>query len=376
MSINFYDKNEGIEKDESIDNYKELFTDFTINPPTLDESLEQIFISGGLDEGKINLFIKQLRKDCEDRLKDTWKEIKEKNPSLTYEQAIIISSYTCEAIDRRYSPFRILNRNLVSQNRKEGLKKVSKYFFLLLSTLRLLPRYYPPPSNNYLYRCINTKVNLMLDPEDENVVPYIRGKNKTFWAFTSTSPNFKKSTDFLGKNNEIISEKEFKKGTIFSISGKVWGYDITLFNVFKENEVLLEPERKYYIDNHFPEQNDLIYVFCQVKDTPIVLEDIIKVSDSCMVNDNKNIDKPNFVCQYLGERIFLTCKWSTKGIKRVEVGTQDYIGVLKNLLPIKDNAKFIFNGVTYQIKNSILTFEEIGLNSDSRIFIISPAIAG
>ena len=115
----------------------------------------------------------------------------------------------------------------------------------------------------------------MLDPEDENVVPYIRGKNKTFWAFTSTSPNFKKSTDFLGKNNEIISEKEFKKGTIFSISGKVWGYDITLFNVFKENEVLLEPERKYYIDNHFPEQNDLIYVFCQVKDTPIVLEDII-----------------------------------------------------------------------------------------------------
>ena len=85
MSINFYDKNEGIEKDESIDNYKELFTDFTINPPTLDESLEQIFVSGGLDEGKINLFIKQLRKDCEDRLKDTWKEIKEKNPSLTYE---------------------------------------------------------------------------------------------------------------------------------------------------------------------------------------------------------------------------------------------------------------------------------------------------
>ena len=58
------------------------------------------------------------------------------------------------------------------------------------------------------------------------------------------------------------------------------------------------------------------------------------------------------------------------------MGTQDYIGVLKNLLPINDNAKLIFNGVTYQIKNSILTFEEIGLNSDSRISIISPAIAG
>lgn len=137
----------------------------------------------------------------------------------------------------------------------------------------------------------------------------------------------------------------------------------------------MEPERKYYIDNHFPEQNDLIYVFCQVKETSIVLEDIIKVSDSSLIN-NKDIDKPDFACHYLGERIFLTCKWSTKGIKRVEVGTQDYIGVLENLLPIDNNAKFIFEGVTYQIKNNIITFEEIGLNSDSRISINSQAIAG
>ena len=320
MSINFYDKNEGIEKDESINKYKELFTDFMKNSPSLDESLEQIFISGGLESEKIEQFIKQLREDCEERLKVTWKEIKEKNPLLTYEQAIIISSYTCEAIDSRYSPYKILNKNLVSENRKEGLKKVSKYFYLLLSTLRLLPKYYPPSTNNFLYRCINVKVNLMIDLEDEKVVPYIRGKNKTFWTFTSTSPNYKKSTDFLGINNEIISENVFKTGTIFSISGKVWGYDITLFNVFKENEIWLEPERKYYIENHFPEENELIYVFCQIKDTPIVLDDIIQASSNNNTNDN---DKDMFIPHYYGNRIWLTCKWGTKGIKRVEVGSKD-----------------------------------------------------
>ena len=104
------------------------------------------------------------------------------------------------------------------------------------------------------------------------------------------------------------------------------------------------------------------------------MEDIIKVSDSSLVNDNKNNDKPDFVCHYLGERIFLTCIWSTNVKKMVEVGTQDFIGVLKNLLPIKDNAKFIFNRSLYQIKNNTLTFEEIGLDSDSHILIVNEDI--
>ena len=45
-----------------------------------------------------------------------------------------MSIYSCEVEDNpKYSPYRVLNRNLVSENRKEGLKKVSKYSFLLLS---------------------------------------------------------------------------------------------------------------------------------------------------------------------------------------------------------------------------------------------------
>ena len=58
----------------------------------------------------------------------------------------------------------------------------------------------------------------MIDLYDEKVVPYIRWKNKTFWTFTSTSPNPKTSMDFLGKNKEVQSKDVFKYGTIFMIS--------------------------------------------------------------------------------------------------------------------------------------------------------------
>ena len=373
MSINFYDKNEGIEKDESINKYKELFTDFLKNPPSLDESLEQIFISGGLESEKINQFIKQLREDCEERLKVTWKEIKEKNPSLTYEQAIIISSYTCEAIDSRYSPYKILNKNLVSENRKEGLKKVSKYFYLLLSTLRLLPKYYPPSTNNFLYRCINVKVNLMIDPEDEKVVPYIRGKNKTFWTFTSTSPNYKKATDFLGKKKEIISGNVFKTGTIFSISGKVWGYDITLFNVFKENEVILEPERKYYIENHFPEENELIYVFCQIKDAPIVLDDIIKTSSNDI---NANNWPKHIRIEDLNADSFKLIFKLGQQYKCLRFYLDDFIGLLQKELPIGEEAYLIYNGCSIKIKKCLKRFREIDLHNGAGIIIAEPSLAG
>ena len=363
MSTKFYDKNEGIEREESINNYKHLFSEFVTKLPSLDESLEQIFKSGGLENSKINIFIKQLRDDCEKNLKDRWDDIYKKYPSLTHEQAIIIASYTCEAMDSQYSPYLILNRNLVSNNREQGLKNVSKYFYLLLKTLRLLPRYYPPTTNNYLYRCIRVKVNLMIDPYDEKVVPYIRGKNKTFWTFTSTSPNPKVSIGFLGKNKEIKNKDDFKYGTVFMISGKVWGYDISLFNVFNEEEILLEPERKYYIENHFPEVNDLIYVICQVKDTPLVLE-----------NDINNIDNSLILNSNTGKRIKLMCKLGSQKTKMVEVFTGNPINVFKQKLNILDEAtKFCFKGITYSI-NSNLTFEEIGLKEDTKIFFINQAI--
>ena len=64
----------------------------------------------------------------------------------------------------------------------------------------------------------------MIDPYNEKLVPYITGKNKTFWTFTSTSLDSKTSFKFLGDNDitDKTGQREFKKGTIFTLLGKVW----------------------------------------------------------------------------------------------------------------------------------------------------------
>ena len=287
MSLTFYDNNEGIEIEESINNYKDLFLEIAKNPPTLKESLLQLFSSSGLTNDKVEEFSENIIFKSKKKVEENLSKINEKYPKIQFDEAVIISSYTCEAEDRSFSPYNILNKNMISQKRKEGLKNVSKYLFILLKTLRLLPRYYPDPTQKYLYRCINAKVNLMIDPDNEKLVPYIRGKNKTFWTFTSTSPKIKTSFEFLGE------EKSSKYGTIFSLEGKIWGYDITLFNYFDEEEILLEPERKYFIEHHIPEVNGIINVVCQIKETPIVLDDIIKIPDNIMNINDKNVIKGN-----------------------------------------------------------------------------------
>ena len=372
MSLNFYSKNEGIEREESINNYKELFIDYIKNPPSLKESLLQLFESCDISNDKVVKYTEQIESDSRQEVNNRWKAISNKYPSLKFEEAVIITSYTIEAIDSNYSPYRVLNRNLVSENRKEGIKKISKYFFIILKSVRLLPRFYFNTEKNNLFRCIDTKVNIMIDPDDEKNIPYITGKHKTFWAFTSTSPKSKTSFKFL-KNNHIIEEKIFKYGTVFNISGEIKGYDITVLNACNEDEVLLEPERKYYIENHY-DVNDIIHITCKIKDTPIVLEELFKTSNNL---DKNLLQEPKVYSIFgNGKTIRLTCKLSSKNIKDVYVSTGDTLGTLFYKLKLTDKKiKFVYNGVTYHIFTP-LTFQEIGLTSNSRIYFTSQALAG
>ena len=41
---------------------------------------------------------------------------------------MIISSYTCEAFDSNYSPYKILNRKLNEENREEGTIKYQNIY--------------------------------------------------------------------------------------------------------------------------------------------------------------------------------------------------------------------------------------------------------
>ena len=281
MSLQFYNEKEDYLKEESINNYKDEFLEYIKEPPNLSNALNQMFTKSGATEEYSNELINDIISKTEEIINKNWNEIKKKYSKITKEDSKIISSYTCESKDNKFSPYKILNINLVSENRKEGLKNISKYLYILLKSLRKLDKYYPNEEEKYLYRCINSKVNLNYDLFNKKLVPYILGKTKTFWGFTSSSPDIKMTYNFLkGDGNN-------KSGTIFTLTGKVWGYDITLFNYYNEREILLEPEIKYKIDEIIPPINEIIHIRCDVQDNPLVLNNI-SVEKSGILNKNIN----------------------------------------------------------------------------------------
>ena len=185
MSLNFYSEEEDNDKEESINNYKNLFLDYEKKTPSLKEALIQMFKSAKLDDQRANFFVRDIIDKCEDKINQRYNNIKNKYNNITKEDAYIICSYTCKLEENDYSPYNLLNKNLVSDDRQNGIRRISKYLYILLKTLKKLPRYYP--NNKYLYRCLDCHVKLSSEPKKPKFVPYIIGNKKTFWGFTSTS---------------------------------------------------------------------------------------------------------------------------------------------------------------------------------------------
>ena len=167
-SIHFSSEKEDNDKgDESINKYKFLFSDYVKNVPTLSDALNQMFSSKTKENQKVKEFTKEIINKCKSKIDGRFGEIQKKYSNITKEDAYIICSYTCEIDEEsHYSPYSILNRNLVEDNRRTGLERISKYFFLLLKSLRKLPRYYPEYGK--LYRCIRRQVSLSKDKYNKN----------------------------------------------------------------------------------------------------------------------------------------------------------------------------------------------------------------
>ena len=102
--------------------------------------------------------------------------------------------------------------------------------------------------------------------------------------------------DFLD-NKETI-----KSGTLFTLGGDIWGYDIELFNYFGEKEILLEPERKFIVENALPPLNEIINVTCTILKSPMVLNNDLepeKVLKNEIEDENKkNLDIENLEGPY------------------------------------------------------------------------------
>ena len=180
MSLNFHIKNEDEEKDESINNYKHLFKIFENNPPTLSEALNQLFGSLNLNEEKSNILKNYVLNQCKNKIEPIFNQIQSLNNNISKEDAYVICSYTCEYDSKYNSLYYILNKNLLSENRQNEIKRVSKFLYLLLKALRKLPKYYPKPPNIYLYRCIKRKVSIKEDQNNKKLIPYKIGNKKHF----------------------------------------------------------------------------------------------------------------------------------------------------------------------------------------------------
>ena len=260
MSKKFYSENEELNLEESLNKYEYLFKDIKSKPPTLEEALIDMFENAGLTKKDAKELYDHLYLMCNQRVQDKWNSIEHEHKNISKNDALVISSYTYEPKKKfeKFSPYRLLNTNLVATNRKSGVINVEKYLFLFLRALRGLNK----TKKDVLFRCISCKVKLEKDPNNNKYVPYQKGLEKIFWPFTSTSDDENIAERFLDNG----------KGTKFRIEGKdLWGYDISLFNVCNEKEILLEPERKCLIEN-IKEGNNITEVTLKIIDNPKLLE--------------------------------------------------------------------------------------------------------
>ena len=277
-------------KEESLNNYEDIFSDYEKSIPSLSNALSQMFKSEIKESQKVKELTEEIISKCKSKIDGRFDKIKNKYNNITKKDAYIICSYTCELDEEsQYSPYKMLNKNLVADDRKKGIKKISQYFFLLLKTLRKLPRF--SPQFKKLYRCINRQVSLTEDPNNKKLVPYKIGNFKTLWAFTSTSLNPKSSYEFLNDEGN-----EFKSGTVFTYQGDdLWGYNINLFSYYyqKEEEVLIEPERKIFVDNVLPSQNGIINVTCTIMKAPLILQNVMSSNEEPEEKEEESHIKDN-----------------------------------------------------------------------------------
>ena len=265
-------------KEETVDNYKDLFLSLIEENPSLEDALDELYMT--LNLTNIETQRKYVIKECKRHLENKFKKIKETHPNVTKDEALTICTYTYEDAKQELSPYKILNRNLISNDRRNGIKKVCKYFFILLKAIRHLT---PFNANDIiLYRALRKKIATEIPIDNPNYIPYKEGNEKKFWSFTSTTPKLETATYFLGNREDNLRE-----GTRFIIHGDIVGYDITPFSCYEnEKEILLEPERKFKIEG-VNEVNEIINVTIKILKTPLVLEDIIKTTNQEKKEDEK-----------------------------------------------------------------------------------------
>ena len=193
----FYLKEEQIIKKTSLNDYEENLKEYKNNYPTLFAALYQMFFSLNISDQKAMELTYDILEKAKSIIKYNFDLIKEDYPYISEQEAIIISSYSCESIFPDYSPYKILNKNLNEEDRLKGIKNISKYLFIFLNSLRKLRKYYP--KGKYMYRCINKKVNLEQDIFNNKISPIKKDDTLTTYGFISLTSEKNTIYNYKGK---------------------------------------------------------------------------------------------------------------------------------------------------------------------------------
>ena len=100
MAQNYYNEEEENIREESLNNYKYLFTDYEKNMPTLNDALYQMFNSEINDYFTIRSLINDIIIKCKQTIDNKINEINQKYKNISINQAYIICSYTCESFQK------------------------------------------------------------------------------------------------------------------------------------------------------------------------------------------------------------------------------------------------------------------------------------
>ena len=270
---------------ECINNTRNLFADFKKKPPTLEEALRSMEYE--------DVKAKELSKLFLDRANGKLEEFEA--PGITPENVAAIFCYSfqcneknnCEGLE---SPYKKLNNSLSIGRNNGSLKKTRGFLFLLLQALRKLPRY--TPAKGVLHRGIRAHVQTEADPNSPKTKPYATGNEKTWWAFTSTTEDLERTKAFIEKS----------EGTLFTISGKPWGYDISMFSYYPdEKEILIVPERRLKITS-VDRKGNIIAVDAEMVKTPLMLEELIKMK-AVRIKERKSKNKEDVPGNFRVENI-------------------------------------------------------------------------
>ena len=113
-----------------------------------------MFTSSGANDYETEELINDILFKCKQRIDNNWEKIKEKYNKINKEDAHNICSYTCEALNKDYNPYKLLNENLVSETRYRGIRNINQYLFIFLQSLRKLEIYKPNGDMISLYLII------------------------------------------------------------------------------------------------------------------------------------------------------------------------------------------------------------------------------